>query len=80
MLKDNVAELREDEEARISQYAHSEHPRSGALTCCCYRITSTLQAVISAFREGEGARIVRLVFPQAFTGIHSNCLVLGWGR
>lgn len=48
-LEDNVAELREDEQARTSQYADSEHSRNRALTCC-YRLTSALQAENLAFK------------------------------
>ena len=70
-LRDSIAGLRKDEEARASQYAHSKLSSWPALTWYCHRFTDTLRE-LSAVREREEKGIARLVFPQISNGACSD--------
>ena len=61
-LKDSLAELRKDEETRMSQYVYTELSEWHALIACRPRITTTVREELSAFREGEEKRLAQLVF------------------
>ena len=63
-LKDNLAELRKDDETRMSKYVQADLSEWHALIECCPRITATFQGELSAFREGEEKRLAQLVFLQ----------------
>jgi len=61
-LKDSLAELRKDDETRMSQYVHTELSEWHALIECRPRVTTTVRGELSAFREGEEKRLAQLVF------------------
>jgi len=64
-LKDSVAELRKDDEMRMSQHVYTKTPSEWhALTWRCHMFTTTFQEEFSAIREREERGIARLVFPQ----------------
>ena len=78
-----VAELREGEEARVSKCAHAGPSQWRTLTRRSHRITDAFSKEISKLLEGEENRVVRLVFPRAFDGARSdqiNLILLQVGR
>lgn len=58
-LKDSIKELRKDDEARISRYVYIQLSEWHILIQYCYRITTTFQEELSAFRAGEEKRFSR---------------------
>ena len=62
-LKVSFAELRKEDETRMTQYVHTEPPEWHVSMWCCRRITTTFQEELSAFRKGEEKRLAQLVVP-----------------
>jgi len=68
-LKDSIAELRKDDETRMSQYVYTKTLSEWhALTWRCHRFATAFHGEISALREGEENRFSRLVFPRVLEG------------
>jgi len=69
VLKDSIAELRKDEEKRISLYVHDESLGVVGVNVSRYRFITAIQEEISALRESEDKQTVRLVSPEVFDGL-----------
>ena len=68
VLKDNLAELRKDDEMKMFQYVQQNPPKWPVLMWCCCRITAAFQGVLLASREGKEELLARLVFPHVSKG------------